>query len=173
MSKKPDAPAGYRWATPEEIDMAMARGDMDAFVDVRVGGTDESPHTDLAVPENYVLNDLPTGPSGERLPLMSPMMRRAQIGPDGTSFPWGPIDKVHVIGSYQIVQYRVDASNMTGLRAGQDHGLTRYHVIVDGHSTSTSYETLDAALAGAIAYRHEGPNGRAATYFIRMIGADK
>lgn len=43
----PDLPPGYRWATPDEVEECLT-GRRD-YVQVRVGGTDEDPHTDLAV----------------------------------------------------------------------------------------------------------------------------
>lgn len=44
-------PQGWRWATPEEVEAAIASGDYSQMLQVRVGGTDEDPWTDLAVKE--------------------------------------------------------------------------------------------------------------------------
>jgi hypothetical protein len=113
-----------------------------------------------------------TTPAPAPQPLMSRFDRDRQVGPDGTSFPWGPIDQVHQVGPYQIVEFREDRSTMAGPNAHEDHGRTMYASFVDGRRTAHSHYTLDEALAFAIAYRHEGINTRAGDYFIRMIGAD-
>lgn len=46
-------PAGYRWATSSETETASHSGDFSRMVQVRKGGTDDDPWTDLAVPLNY------------------------------------------------------------------------------------------------------------------------
>jgi hypothetical protein len=96
-------------------------------------------------------------------------LRGPRTGPDGQEFPWGPIDQVHEIGPYQIVEYRHDMSRTTA-RDYSDHGRGQFHPFIDGKDTSQSFDSLDAALVGAIAYRHEGPDGSAAYYFMRMLG---
>ena len=40
-----------------------------------------------------------------------------------------------------------------------------------GVDTNHQHDSLDAALAHAIAYRAEGCNSRAGNYFIQLIGA--
>lgn len=104
------------------------------------------------------------------VPARPEKLRGPRIGPDGERFPWGPIDAVHEVGPYQIVEYRRDMSNAGQVEMYADHGTTCFHPYIDGKDTSHSYPSLDAALVGAIAIRAEGPNGRAATYFMRMIG---
>lgn len=84
-------------------------------------------------------------------------------------FPWGPVDAVHKIGQYAIVEYRQDLSTFS-TRDYSDHGRTLYRPYIDGKDTCRSFESLDDALVGAIGYRHEGPNGSAAFYFMRMTG---
>ena len=91
--------------------------------------------------------------------------------PDGSRFPWGPIVKIHEVGPYQIVEYLDDRSSYPRTQQ-EGHGRTMYQPWVNGRSTSTSWPSLDAALVGAIAYQAEGPNGQAAYYFLRMIGAE-
>jgi hypothetical protein len=93
--------------------------------------------------------------------------------PDGRSFPWGPIVRIHKVGPYEIVEFLVDRSNHSPHQpeALIDHGTTAFHPYIDGRDTSRSYWTLDSALVGAVGYRREGPNGRAATYFDLMTGA--
>lgn len=77
------------------------------------------------------------------------------------AFAWGPISTIYEVGPYTIAKY---TSNKGG---------TFFHTWVDEEDTQQSYESLDAALVGAIAYRHEGPNSQAAGYFMRMIGQEE
>lgn len=93
-------------------------------------------------------------------------------GPDGRKFTWGPIDAIHQVGPYTIVEYRRDNSNTTsadpdGLAASHDQ--THFHPYIDGKDTAQSFLSLDQALIGAIAYRHEGPNTRAPGYIYSML----
>jgi hypothetical protein len=105
----------------------------------------------------------------ETIERPAPLPRTGLQAPDGKRFPWGPIDAVHVMGPYAIVEYRNDASGNTFQReVWAEHGQTRFHPYIDGRDTSCSYRSLDSALVGAVAYRREGPNGRAAFYFDRM-----
>ena len=109
------------------------------------------------------MNDTTKPQRPERLP-------GPRTGPDGRKFPWGPIDKVHQVGPYQIVEYRRDMSNSGMTSDFSEHGRVQFHPFIDGRDTSCCFNTLDAALAGAIAYRREGTNGSAAFYFMRMLG---
>ena len=87
------------------------------------------------------------------------------------SFHWGPVVEVHEIGPYRFVEYHPQIfKNHTGTGA-YESTLTNFHIYIGGKDQSESAENLDAALAIAIARRHEGPNSRAGRYFIRMIGA--
>lgn len=97
-------------------------------------------------------------------------LRGPRMGPDGQRFPWGPIDQVHEIGPYKIVEYRRDMSGFGRSSDYSEHGKTQFHPFIDGKDTSHCFDSLDAALAGAIAYRREGPNGTAGYYFMRMLG---
>lgn len=81
--------------------------------------------------------------------------------PDGESFSWGHVHAVHRIGEYTIVEYKHRHS-----------GEIAFHVYVGNKDTSTSFESLDAALVGAIAYKAEGPNSQAAWYFMKMIRSE-
>ncbi|WP_367139482.1 hypothetical protein [Saccharothrix sp. HUAS TT1] len=90
--------------------------------------------------------------------------------PDGRTFPWGPIDAVHTIGPYEIVEFRWDASRGPRGRWTQ-HGTTFFHPYVNGCDTERYHSTLDGALVDAVAFRSEGPNSSAGYYFLRMIGA--
>jgi hypothetical protein len=86
-------------------------------------------------------------------------------GPDGKKFVWGKIVQIHEVGHYQIVEHRAPSrsANFTLL----------FHVYVDGRDASRAGKSLDEALALAIAYRHEGSNGRAGEYFMKMLREDR
>ena len=76
----------------------------------------------------------------------------------GANYTWGPIDGSYSVGPYDILRYR----------AAPD-GYLSFHVFVNGEDTNHSFNSLDEALAGAIAYRAEGPNCQAGMYFIRSL----
>ena len=57
-------------------------------------------------------------------------------------FMWGAVRKIHDIGPYCLVEY-VDQDNET-----------RFHIYVNGQTTSTSCLTMDEALIFAIARKH-------------------
>lgn len=95
-------------------------------------------------------------------------LRGPRTGPDGKRFSWGPVDAIHRIGEYAVVEYREDTSNFRQPEVWARHGRTVFHPYIDGRDTHRSYLTLDSALVGAIAIKREGPNGQAADYFDRM-----
>jgi hypothetical protein len=85
-------------------------------------------------------------------------------------FTWGKILKIEDIGPYTIATFcpwKRDGS--TVCTGDPDHAEINYHVWVDGKDCHESFESLDAALAGCIAYKLEGPNHRADKYFIRSM----
>ena len=85
-------------------------------------------------------------------------------------FTWGGVIAFHDVGPYTIVEYYPWVVEGVAVRTGTpDYDRRSYHGYICGKSTSRSWPTLDAALAGLVAYRQEGPNSRAATYFIRML----
>ena len=82
----------------------------------------------------------------------------ADIRRDPRTFPWGTLRKLHDVGHrYTIAEYIVsDASHST-----------RFHVYVDGESTSQSADTFDGALIVAIAQSHDVRD--AAFYAARLL----
>lgn len=77
----------------------------------------------------------------------------------GLAFTWGTVLKWYEAGPYTIAEFERNGDSLK----------TEFHVWVNGEDTRHSSLTLDEALALAIAYRHEGPNTRAAGYFMRML----
>src|SRR5512144_1327563 len=96
----------------------------------------------------------------------------SRTDPYGMRFPWGPITEQHQIGPYTILEYLEDTSTYDNASAWERHGRTLYHIYVDGKNTAVSATSLDSALAGAIAWRREGPNSHAGDYFMRMVSGD-
>lgn len=103
-------------------------------------------------------------------PVRPERLKGSRIDPYGDAFMWGPIVEVHQIGAYTILEYLDDRSNSTHSAEWVKHGRTLYHVFIDGKNTYVAALSLDAALAGAIAYRRDGMDSRAGDYFMRMVG---
>lgn len=99
-------------------------------------------------------------------------LRGTWRGPDGDRWSWGPVDDIHTIGPYKIVEYREDMSRYTQRETWHRHGRTLYYPIVDGEKTHRSYTTLDRALLGAVAVSAEGSSTRADVYMAKMLGLD-
>lgn len=73
---------------------------------------------------------------------------------------------LHSIGGYDIVEFwNKPADNIADKTRER-----RFGVYVDGARKSECFYSLDEALAGCIAIRHEGMNHHADGYFIRMLG---
>ncbi len=88
--------------------------------------------------------------------------------PDGRRFPWGPIQQIHTVGDFAIVEFLDDRSKFDAEDSWAGHGDTMFHPYIDGRDTSRSYGSLESALVGAIAYRRRGPNSQAAEHFELM-----
>ena len=86
-------------------------------------------------------------------------------GPDGRRFPWGAIRTIHSVGDIQVVEFERDCSNLSSIEARVNHGQVQYHAYVNHRDTHDSYNSLDSALVGAIAYKRRGPNSQAAENF--------
>jgi hypothetical protein len=86
-------------------------------------------------------------------------------------FTWGEIIDIVEIGPYAIASYYTRKVDGCMVLRDIDHETVLYHVWVHGKNGCGSYHSLDAALAGAIAYRVEGGNHRADRYFILALNA--
>lgn len=87
-------------------------------------------------------------------------------------FTWGEVVAVHDIGPYSLVEFHPHVFEDGRGTDKVDYDATEFHGYVNGESISQSFGSLDAAMAGVIAYRNDGPNSRAGTYFIKMIGGE-
>jgi len=89
----------------------------------------------------------------------------------GSPYTWGAIIKIHEIGPYAVVEaYSWKTDGCTVLSGNADKDKISFHTYVHGNCCGHAYNSLDAALAGCIAYRNEGCNHRADYYFIKSIG---
>ena len=85
-------------------------------------------------------------------------------------FTWGTITNVQEIGRYCIVEYHPwKVKGIEVLVGDRDENTLEYHCYVDDRDTCQSVDSLDAALVACIAYKHEGANHRADSYFMKMI----
>ena len=73
-------------------------------------------------------------------------------------FSWGKVHKVHSVNNYSIVEYT------------DHHNELLYHGYDNGHDTCCGYYSLDEALLGLIARRHDGINSQAGMFMAKMIG---
>jgi hypothetical protein len=87
----------------------------------------------------------------------------------GKRFTWGKIISIMEIGPYSIASYH--PRNVEGCVVLQtiNKDKVQFHAWIDGKDCSESFESLDAALAGCIAYKIEGSNHRADRYFIQSM----
>lgn len=109
-----------------------------------------------------------------RLALDPLHYRTTNLDPSGDEFPWGPIQHVHEVGRYQIVEYLRDNSRLTVADDQVDdatvaHGQPRFAAYVDGRRTTRSWTTLERALLGAVDYAHNGLNSRGAIFCANAL----
>jgi len=96
--------------------------------------------------------------------------RRIEDLKKGVPFIWGEVIAFHKIGEYDIVEYHPWKRDGIVVKTNSpDYNKKSYHGWIGERDTSHSWETLDAAIVGCIAYKHEGPNHKADFYFIRML----
>lgn len=87
----------------------------------------------------------------------------------GIPFKHGHLRQVQRIGDYAVVEY-FPANPAGSPQAGEtDWNALRYHGYVCGTDTGESWGSIDAALAGCIARRHQGPQHYADTIFMHLI----
>lgn len=103
------------------------------------------------------------------------MAREFPIPNMDMTFHWGPVVAAHSIGEYLIVEYHPMIFEHSVGTNRYESKRTEFHPYLKAddkwNDTNRSFCTLDEALAGVIAYKHEGPNCRADVYFIRGLVA--
>lgn len=75
-----------------------------------------------------------------------------------SEYSFGEVVKTHIIGdTYQIIE------------AIDNDGNQKFSSYVNFERTGFSYNSLEKAITGAIAYKYEGANSQANKYFWKMI----
>lgn len=93
--------------------------------------------------------------------------------PDGSNFPWGPIDAFHEFGPYTIIEYRRDQSRTDQREYWPEHGRSMFMVCdTPGSHFTRSYYSFDEAILGAVAVRRDGINTQADRLMARMLGIE-
>lgn len=86
----------------------------------------------------------------------------------GHKYTWGKLVKIHEIGEYKVVEYFSYKYENNHRTDGYEETAS-FHPYINDQDTNNSYESLDAALVGVIAYKQDGPNSQAARFFMKMI----
>jgi hypothetical protein len=85
-------------------------------------------------------------------------------------FTWGEFISFHEVGEYSIIEYHPWKSENSSIFTGQPSKEISFHPYINGRDLSTSFSSLDEALAFCIAYKFDGCNTSAHYYFIKGIG---
>src|SRR5258708_276134 len=85
-------------------------------------------------------------------------------------FSWGTVTDKYIVGPYLIIEYQAHTKKEP--RIYYQPFIQGNHIPIAWQDTRAVFSTLDEALAHAIAYRVEGPNTRADTYFIRSLNRE-
>ncbi len=76
----------------------------------------------------------------------------------------------HEIGDYSFVEYSPTVfDGVSPAIPHQYHEYTYFTPFINGKGIGNSYISLDHALVGVIAYRHDGANTNADEYFMKAI----
>ena len=87
----------------------------------------------------------------------------------GAPFTWGKLVRIHQIGRYAIVEYRPWTRTGFVVNTGKAGKKLGFHPYVDGKDTSRTFDDIESAMAGAIAYAFDGCNSQAGEMFMRMV----
>jgi hypothetical protein len=94
----------------------------------------------------------------------------ASSAPRPQRFTLGEVLATHTVGEYAIVEYI--PRRPANLWGENFDPAPLFHPFIARRDTNHSYRSLDAALVGCVAMKHEGPNTKADRYFMRAICAD-
>lgn len=93
---------------------------------------------------------------------------KAEIIKDG--FTWGKLVRFHEIGKYLIVEFKgIKFDGVSPVTHREYENKSSFHPYYIGYDFNTSYESLDSAIVGVIAMRHDGHNTKADRYFMKAI----
>ena len=74
-----------------------------------------------------------------------------------SEYSFGEVVKTHIIGNYQIIE------------AIDEDGNQKFSTYINFERTGFSYNSLEKAITGAIAYKYDGTNSQANKFFWKMI----
>jgi hypothetical protein len=86
----------------------------------------------------------------------------------GNGFWLGPVNGSHEIGDYQFIEYQEKIFS-PDKNSGQLSGKSNFSCYIGGKSIGRSALTLESAMITSIAYRFDGCNTRADSYFLKML----
>lgn len=90
---------------------------------------------------------------------------------NGAPYTWGELVSIHECGQYSIVEFHPwKRDKFTVLTGNQNVDERNFSPYIDDKNCNRSYDSLDAALVGAICLKHDGINTRADGYIMRMLG---
>ncbi len=86
-------------------------------------------------------------------------------------FTWGEIIKFYELEEYTIASFYPKWNDVKNEERKSYHKGKRiyFYAWVNKKSVGMHFNTLEEAIVGGIAYKHEGPNSQALLYFMRMI----
>ena len=76
----------------------------------------------------------------------------------GEKFTGGDVRQIHELRDIAVVEYQDGRT-----------GAVFYHPYIDGRDTAHCFSTLDEALIGVVALKHDGRGTRAIEYIFRML----
>lgn len=88
----------------------------------------------------------------------------------GHKYWLGKVVEIHELCDYGIVEYLPFVSISDKSKGFSDEPM--FATYIKGKSLGHSYDTLEAAITGAIACRYDGANTQAGSFFIRMIASN-
>ena len=87
----------------------------------------------------------------------------------GAPYTWGNIIRIHDIAEYTIIEYYPWQTKGASSLVGEPSDKVSYHFYINGNDSCRSTDSMDSALAEAIAYKHDGVNSQAGHYFIKSL----
>jgi hypothetical protein len=87
----------------------------------------------------------------------------------GKPFVWGELIKIYRFFDYAIVECHPHIFNGPIGTNKIDYAKSEYHPYINGEPITRCYEDFDSAIVGCIAYKYDGINTRADSYFMKMI----
>lgn len=82
----------------------------------------------------------------------------------------GKFIALHEIGRYSLVEYKSKLFDGCTPKIPTEYAeKSSFSAYIDGQPINTSFSSLEEAIVGAIAYKYDGCNTKADTYFFKAI----